>query len=86
MLLSLCLGVAAADGDDEVGPLALHRTGIPEVRGEPRVRLLANRARVEDDDVGLVGAVASPRPSDSSMPLIRSESCAFIWQPKVVTW
>src|SRR5436190_22993302 len=31
-------------------------------------------------------AAASPSPSDSSMPLIRSESWAFIWQPKVVTW
>ena len=31
-------------------------------------------------------AVASPSPSDSSMPLIRSESWAFIWQPNVVTW
>jgi hypothetical protein len=30
-------------------------------------------------------ALASPMPSDSSMPLIRSESWAFIWQPKVVT-
>ena len=30
--------------------------------------------------------VASPRPSDSSMPLIRSESWLFIWQPKVVRW
>jgi len=29
---------------------------------------------------------ASPRPSSSSMPLIRSESWAFIWQPNVVTW
>jgi hypothetical protein len=29
---------------------------------------------------------ASPSPSDSSIPLIRSESCAFIWQPNVVTW
>jgi hypothetical protein len=29
---------------------------------------------------------ASPRPSDSSSPLIRSESCTFIWQPNVVTW
>ncbi len=29
---------------------------------------------------------ASPSPSDSSMPLIRSESWAFIWQPNVVTW
>src|SRR5437868_5032639 len=29
---------------------------------------------------------ASPSPIDSSMPLIRSESWAFIWQPNVVTW
>ena len=29
---------------------------------------------------------ASPSPSDSSRPLIRSESCTFIWQPNVVTW
>src|SRR5215211_9254453 len=28
---------------------------------------------------------ASPSPRSSSKPLIRSESCAFIWQPKVVT-
>src|SRR5437764_2201055 len=28
---------------------------------------------------------ASPRPSSSSMPLMRSESCAFIWHPNVVT-
>ncbi len=28
---------------------------------------------------------ASPRPSSSSMPLMRSESWAFIWQPNVVT-
>ena len=25
-------------------------------------------------------------PSDVSMPFIRSESCSFIWHPKVVTW
>jgi hypothetical protein len=29
--------------------------------------------------------LASPSPSDSSMPLIRSESCAFIWHPNVET-
>jgi hypothetical protein len=35
---------------------------------------------------------ASPRsgtsryPSVSSMPFMRSESCSFIWHPKVVTW
>src|SRR3954447_1158958 len=31
-------------------------------------------------------ASASAYPSDSSMPFIRSESCSFIWHPKVVTW
>ena len=30
--------------------------------------------------------VASPRPSDSSIPLMRSESWLFIWQPNVVRW
>jgi hypothetical protein len=25
-------------------------------------------------------------PSVSSMPFMRSESCSFIWHPKVVTW
>ena len=29
---------------------------------------------------------ASAYPSDSSMPFMRSESCSFIWHPKVVTW
>ena len=84
--LALRLGVAAADGDHAVRVLALARRRLAEVRGELRVGLLADRARVEDDDVGVVGARASPSPSSSSMPLIRSESWAFIWQPNVVTW
>src|SRR5919198_828157 len=29
---------------------------------------------------------ASAYPRVWSMPFIRSESCSFIWQPKVVTW
>src|SRR5829696_7785194 len=29
---------------------------------------------------------ASLYPSDSSIPFIRSESCSFIWHPKVVRW
>ena len=85
--LALRLGVAAADGDDEIRPLALPCRRVAEVRRQPRVRLLADGARVEDDDVGVVGArPPRPRPSDSSMPLIRSESWAFIWHPNVVTW
>src|SRR4051812_34068394 len=31
-------------------------------------------------------SAASAYPSDSSMPFMRSESCSFIWHPKVVTW
>ena len=53
--LALRLGVAAADGDHAVGVLALARRRVAEVRGELRVGLLADRAGVEDDDVGLVG-------------------------------
>ena len=52
---ALRLGVAAADGDHarRIGTLACGlRT---EVRGELRIRLLADRAGVEHDDVGLVG-------------------------------
>ena len=52
--LLLRLGEAATDGDHEVGILALSRTGIAEVGGELGVRLLADRARVEDDEIGLL--------------------------------
>ncbi len=58
--LALRLGVAAADGDHAVGILALARRRLAEVRGELRVRLLADRARVEDDDVGVVGGRRLP--------------------------
>src|SRR5439155_1354702 len=53
--LALRLRVAPADGDHAVRVLALARDRVAEVGGELRVRLLADRARVEDDDVGLVG-------------------------------
>src|SRR5439155_12884699 len=46
--LALRLGVAAADRDDHLGTFALARGGIPHVRRELRVRLLADCARVED--------------------------------------
>ena len=51
--LALRLRVAAADGDDEVRPVPLPGSGVPEVRGEARVRLLADRAGVEDENVGV---------------------------------
>jgi hypothetical protein len=79
--LPLGLGVAAADGDDPCGVGVLERLRVAEVRGEPRVgQVLKTRTSASS------GAVASPRPRSSSRPLIRSESCAFIWQPNVVTW
>ena len=76
--LLLRLGEAAADRDHEVGVLALPRPGVAEVGGELRVGLLADRARVEDDESASSFEVASPRPSDSSIPLMRSESWLFI--------
>ena len=51
--LLLRLGEAAADGDHEVGILPLAGTGVAQIRGQLGVRLLADRAGVEDDDVGV---------------------------------
>ena len=60
--VALRLRVAAADGDDECPDCArLRAAGVAEVGRELRVRLLADRARVEDDDVRLVLAVAPRR-------------------------
>ena len=59
--LPLCLGVAAADRDHDVRALALERAGVAEVRGEARVGLLADRARVEHDDVGVLGRRRLPQ-------------------------
>src|SRR5262245_56427068 len=52
--LALRLRVTATHGNDDLGSVPLHRARVAEVRGEARVRLLANRAGVEDDDVRLV--------------------------------
>ena len=85
--LALRLGVAAADGDHRVRLPALAGDRVADVRGEPRVGLLADRAGVEDEHVRVVGESPPRRGrASSSMPLIRSESWAFIWHPNVVTW
>src|ERR1700736_3938877 len=42
---------AAADADDPLGLLALQPLGLPEMRDEAAVGRLANRARVEQDEV-----------------------------------
>ena len=51
--LALSLGVTAADGDHLLGIGELQHLRVPEVRREPLVRLLPDRARVEDEDVGV---------------------------------
>src|SRR5262249_18478783 len=50
--LALGFRVAAADGDHRVRTPALLRDRVADVGGELRVRLLADRARVENDHVG----------------------------------
>ena len=45
---------AAPHADDDVLAAALERGGVAEVRDEALVGLLADRARVEEDEVGLV--------------------------------
>jgi hypothetical protein len=52
--VSLRLRVAAADCDHALGIGSLEGGRLREVRGEALVGLLADRARVEDDDVGFV--------------------------------
>ena len=56
---------APADADHDVLAAALERGGVAEVRDEALVGLLADRARVEEDEVGVV---ALPRPPCSRAP------------------
>ena len=85
-LLSLRLCVAAADCDDDVGSSPLQRARVSEVAAS-RVSGFSRIVHVLNTITSASSANgASPSPSDSSMPLMRSESCAFIWQPNVVTW
>ena len=77
----------AATDHDHLGRIAqLGRARVHQAGVEALVGLLADRAGVEDEHVGLFGR-RSPRPgpSDSSSPFMRSESWTFIWQPNVVT-
>src|SRR5439155_12406479 len=52
--VALGLGVAAADRDHLLGVSALEHLRVAEVGGEALVRLLADRARVEDEHVRLL--------------------------------
>ena len=57
--LALCLGVAPAHGDHLLRIALLERPRLGEVCGEALIRLLADRAGVEDEDVRalLLGAL-----------------------------
>ena len=62
----------------------LQRLQVPEGAVQAVVGVLAHRAGVEHHDLGVVRAsVGGVIPSASSSPAIRSESCSFIWHPKV---
>ena len=75
---------AARHHDAERRVIVLQRLQVAEVAVQPVVGVLADGARVEHDD-----ARRRPRrpsgvmPSAASSPPIRSESCSFIWHPKV---
>ena len=56
-------GDAPADGDQETGVFALEFTQAAEVREDLLLRLFANRARVDDDEVGSFGGVDGSVPS-----------------------
>ncbi len=52
--LALSLRVAAADGDHLLAVALLEGARLGDARAEAQIGLLPDRARVEDDDVGLV--------------------------------
>ena len=52
---------AAADADDDLRVAALVRGGLAQVGDEAAVGLLADRARVEQDQVGVARLLAPPR-------------------------
>ena len=55
--LALLLRDASGDGDDEIGPDALQRGELADLAAELLLRLLAHAARVEDDEIGVLGLV-----------------------------
>jgi hypothetical protein len=61
--------------------LASPRWAVKRLSAVSRIEHVLKRIRSASSRLG-----ASPYPSDSSIPFIRSESCSFIWHPNVVTW
>ena len=71
--LPLRLRVAAADGDDELGVLPLACARVAEIGRELRVRLLADRARVEDEHVRVLlrSGLAEPERLEHALDPLR---------------
>ena len=76
--LALGLRVAAADGDDALGVDSVSCDRVPEVGREPVSGFSRIVQVLKTTTSASSGEGASPSPSSSSMPLIRSESWAFI--------
>ena len=68
-------------GSSDFSRLASPRWPTSRVSAFSRIEHVLNRIRSAPSRAG-----ASAYPSDSSIPFMRSESCSFIWHPKVVRW
>ncbi len=77
---------AAAHADDHVRARGLQVAPAAELREHLLLRLLAHRAGVEQQQVGLfrIRRWARSRRDSRSTSAIRAESYSFIWQPKVL--
>jgi hypothetical protein len=58
---------------------------VPKIAVQAVVGVLSHCAGVEDDDVGAVAGLGPDIAGLLQESQIRSESCAFIWQPYVRT-
>ena len=58
---ALLAGHTTANADDQARPLAFERTHTTEVRKDLLLRLLSDRAGVEEDDIGLLDTVGDDR-------------------------
>src|SRR4051812_21856040 len=68
-------------GSSRLSLRASYRCATKRSSAFSRIEQVLNRIRSASARWG-----TSAYPSDSSMPFMRSESCSFIWHPKVVTW
>ena len=68
-------------GSSDLSLLASPRWAMNRLSADSRIEQVLKRIRSASER-----SAHSSYPSESSIPLSRSESCSFIWHPKVVTW